>query len=368
MQKMHYKKLILTIILAIVVITMCNACRTTLTIPEDKVINLQSTALPIIKSKQTNEGIIMKRNSINDSSVRPKVRGIYVSAWSASSKRLYTLINLMEQWHLNAMVIDIKNDAGQVTYKSSSPLIKEAGSDQTRIISDLPLLIKTLKDKHIYTIARIVTFKDPYFSRIHPEYALQTRSGENWKDRQGIGWLDPYHIQSWRYNIEIAKEAANYGFDEIKFDYVRFPENSTQLDPILNYHNPDHIQKSDAIRMFLNQASEEVHKAGAYVSADVFGLTTYAKDDGGIGQKWTDISPQVDYISPMIYPSHYNKGAYGLTVPDLQPYQLAKHALQDAIHSNTLLASAAHTRTANIRPWLQGFTATWKHPHLDYKM
>lgn len=292
------------------------------------------------------------------------VKGIYVSAWSAVGNKLEQLINLVDQTDLNAMVIDVKNDSGQVTYTSAVPLVNEIGASSNVIIRDLKGTLKRLKDKHIYTIARVVVFKDPYLSKKKSNYAMKTYQGSVWQDNKGIAWVDPYKEEVWEYNLQIAKEAAGLGFDEVQFDYVRFPENSKRVDAEVKFDNPSKRTKAQVIESFLSKAKERLGDE-VYLSADVFGLTTSSDNDMGIGQDWAMISKQVHYISPMLYPSHYSNGMYGIKYPDLQPYAVIHKAISDANGKNTKLMRAS-AQTAEIRPWYQDFTATWVKPHKKY--
>jgi hypothetical protein len=300
-------------------------------------------------------------------SVPAGIRGIYVSGWIAGSgEPMERLIRLVEETDLNAMVIDVKNDYGRLTYRSSLPQVKAVGADREPPVRDMAGLIRRLKEKRIYTIGRIVTFKDPLLARAKPEWAFRTKDGRLWRDRKGLPWVEPYLPEARAYNIAIAKEAASLGFDEIQFDYVRFPDNGEAMDRVVRYRNPEGWTKREAIGRFLREARDELHASGTAVSADVFGLVTTARDDMGIGQTWREIAPAVDAISPMIYPSHYAAGSYGLPHPDLEPAAVVRRALEDAGRRNRILA-AEGKRPARIRPWLQAFTASWLHPHRPYR-
>lgn len=299
---------------------------------------------------------------------RDPVKGIYVSGWVAGSKkRLDRLIQLVDRTDLNAMVIDVKNEYGQLTYKSSLPEVNAIGADRHVAIGDIQALLRKLKDKHIYVIGRIVTFKDPLYAKTYPSFALQRKSGGVWRDVQGKVWLDPFQQRVRVYNAAIAKEAATIGFDEIQFDYVRFPDNGSKVDREVQYSSSrGGKSKSQVIAQFLKDATSGVHAAGARVSADVFGLVTSSTNDMGIGQSWRSISNAVDVISPMTYPSHYSTGMYGVKQPDLSPYAIIRHAMMDANHRNNLISSGSDQTPATIRPWLQSFTAKWVHPHQQY--
>ncbi|NBC71428.1 GTP-binding protein [Paenibacillus sacheonensis] len=294
------------------------------------------------------------------------VRGIYVSGWVAGSEnRLNHLIQLVDKTDLNAMVIDVKNDYGQLTYRSSLKAVKAIGADRHVAIRDIGSLIRKLKAKHIYVIGRIVTFKDPLYAKQYPSMALQRKSGGVWRDAQGKAWLDPFQQQVRTYNTAIAAEAASNGFDEIQFDYVRFPDNGGRVDREVRYSDTHGKNKSQVIAAFLGDARRQIHGRGARVSADVFGLVTSSTNDMGIGQSWRSISSAVDVISPMTYPSHYSTGMYGVRQPDLSPYAIIHHAMTDAMHRNAVMKSSG-TTTAAVRPWLQSFTAKWVHPHQTY--
>ncbi|MEW9702378.1 putative glycoside hydrolase [Paenibacillus sp. SI8] len=297
-------------------------------------------------------------------SPKQKVKGIYVSAWSAVGSKFEQLLDLVDQTDLNAMVIDVKNDSGQVTYSSAIPMVNEIGANSHVIISDLKAKLIKLKEKGIYTIARVVVFKDPYLSKKKSKYAMMTRTGQIWKDAKGTAWVDPYKEEVWDYNIQIAKEVADLGFEEIQFDYVRFPENGNNLNREVDFDNPKQMSKSQVIEGFLRKANERLG-GQAYLSADVFGLTTSSDNDMGIGQDWSKISKQVHYISPMLYPSHYSSGIYGVKNPDLQPYAIISKAIADAVTKNNRLKQSSG-EIAEIRPWYQDFTATWVKPHKIY--
>ncbi|MFC5648010.1 putative glycoside hydrolase [Paenibacillus solisilvae] len=291
-----------------------------------------------------------------------------MSGWVAGSKkRLNQLIALIERTDLNAMVIDVKNDYGKLTYRSDLSQIKSIGADNEPAISDVRQLLQKLKKKNIYVIGRIVTFKDPLYARKYPSMALQSRSGGVWQDTQGHAWLDPYQPAVRSYNQSIAMEAASLGFDEIQFDYVRFPDNGAKVDREVRYSGHSNKTKPEIISQFLHESRVKMNRQGVRVSADVFGLVTSSPNDMGIGQSWRGITSSVDVISPMTYPSHYSTGMYGVKQPDLAPAAIIKHAMKDAQERNKYISRERKQRPAEIRPWLQGFTATWVHPHQQYQ-
>ncbi|PCR83934.1 hypothetical protein CQA79_12570, partial [Fusobacterium nucleatum] len=175
-------------------------------------------------------------------------------------------------------------------------------------------------------------------------------------------WVSAYDKNLWEYNVTVAKEAAKAGFNEIQFDYVRFPaSNGGKLDKVLNYRNTDNLTKAEAIQKYLHYAKEELESYDVYISADIYGQVGSSSDDMALGQFWEAVSSEVDYVSPMMYPSHYGKGVYGLAVPDANPYKTIYASTKDSINRNNNIDSPAI-----IRPWIQAFTAAWVKGHINY--
>ncbi|MCI3926300.1 putative glycoside hydrolase [Paenibacillus sp. TRM 82003] len=310
-------------------------------------------------SQQPHEGMIAAK-------VKRDVKGVYVSAYSLRGRKWEAIQSLLSRTELNAVVIDVKNDSGRITYPTDVVTAKELQADRGAKVQDITPLLQELKKKNVYTIARIVTFKDPYLAAKKPDWAMKRKEGGVWRDKRGVSWVDPYNEEVWAYTIDLAKEAVAKGFDEIQFDYVRFPENGKVIDREVAFNNPKQETKDEIISRFLERAGQEIHGAGGVVAADVFGLTTTARDGMGIGQKWELIAQKTNVISPMIYPSHYAKGSYGVRYPDLQPYKILSEAAKDANQRNAALKSKS-PEVARIRPWIQDFTAKWISPHQTYK-
>ncbi len=284
-----------------------------------------------------------------------KVKGVYLTGWSAGTeKTINHFINLLNRTELNTLVIDVKDDKGRVSYKSDVPLVNEIKSSQS-MIKDIKSLLKKLKDNKIHTIARIVVFKDPVLGEKRPDLAIKTVKGQLWRDRNHAAWLNAYNKDSWRYSIDLAKEAAQLGFDEIQFDYIRFPTDGNVK--IIDYGSlSSGIDKTKPINEFLAQAKKELTPFGVPVSADVFGIiTTNIGDVEKIGQDLETISKDIDYISPMVYPSHYGSGQYGISKPDLEPYKIVYKSLSTAKARLDKLPD----HKAKIRPYLQDFSAPW---------
>lgn len=306
-----------------------------------------------------------KISNLEKNKIPVEVKGLYITGYTAENSKYNHLLDLIDNTDLNSLVIDVKEDSGYITYDSNVEAANDIESDGRTIIRDIDLVINKAKERNIYTIARIVTFKDPYYAGAYPDMAIQKKNGGIWRDDNGVSWVDPYQKEVWDYNIAIAKEAAENGFNEIQFDYVRYPENGKLLDQLVEFNNKDNISKAENIAKFLTYAKEELKDYSIFISADVFGLTTTVVDDMGIGQQWELITSTVDYICPMTYPSHYGDGSYGLAVPDAQPYNLIFSGLEDALEKNTSVANDGND-VAIIRPWYQDFTATWVTGYIPY--
>ena len=296
---------------------------------------------------------------------RIKVRGLYVSAHSVALKgRLDELIELAKENNINAFIIDVKGDYGELTFPMSEDIDKYTKSaNKSPIIKDIEPVIKKLKDNGIYAIARIVSFKDTIYAKENPDKIIVYKDGgKAFTNGDGLVWVSAYDKNLWEYNVTVAKEAAKVGFNEIQFDYVRFPaSNGGKLDKVLNYRNTDNITKAEAIQKYLNYAKKELDSYNVYISADIYGQVGSSSDDMSLGQFWEAVSSEVDYISPMMYPSHYGKGVYGLAVPDANPYKTIYASTKDSINRNNNIDSPAI-----IRPWIQAFTATWVKGHINY--
>lgn len=291
-----------------------------------------------------------------------RVKGIYITGPMAGSSHMDELIALVDETELNAMVIDVKNDAGNITYQTDLVSAKSIGASKG-YIRDMDGLMKKLKDRNIYTIARIVCFKDPYLAESNPQLALKTTDGRFVTDTDGVPWVNPYKKGTWKYITDVAAEAADMGFDEIQFDYVRFPSGKDA--GLADYGvNENVYSKEQAILDFLAYASSRLHEKGVVVGADVFGTVIDNEGDGeSIGQNYQKLGRAADVLSPMIYPSHYRNGVYGLDVPDAHPYETVTAALEA---SKTKLETVEEGERATVRPWLQSFTATWVPGHITY--
>jgi len=255
---------------------------------------------------------------------------------------------------INGLVINVKDDNGFITYESQVEIVKEMNENTAIPIKDVKNMLKVLKEYNIYTIGRIVTFKDKHFAVAKPEHAIQLKTGGTWLDPNSgnIPWINPFDKYVWNYNIAIAKEAALIGFDEIQFDYVRFPDGAKKYNLITEFPGRDGRDKDEAIAEFLKYAKEELKPYNVNIGADVFGLITRTWDDypEDIGQTWILIGEQVDSICPMVYPSHYGTGWYDLEDPNAHPYEVIKGSMEEAQEKN-----ASMEKPPVIRAWFQDF-------------
>jgi len=298
---------------------------------------------PPVKTDYTVEPLVDLR-AFRDLAYVP-VKGLYMTSYTASSsERLASMIGIADRTEINAFVIDVKDDTGVVAYDANVDLAKEHGVVEKRI-RDIDGLIAKLREHNITPIARVVCFKDSNLATKRPDLAVKSSKGGSWEDYKGLNYTNPYSHEVWEYLVQVAEDAARHGFREIQFDYVRFPSDG----PISQAVYPgEYSSKEDAIAGFLAYARQRLENLGVWVSADVFGLTVYVKDDMGIGQKIEKISQNVDIVCPMPYPSHYEKGSYGLDNPNASPYETITHAMED---TRRRLAGTG----AMGRPWLQDF-------------
>ncbi len=288
------------------------------------------------------------------------VRGVYVTGHSAGGSRFKDLLNLMDTTDLNAMVIDIKDDFGDLTYVPSDDSPLKPLNIGNSYMKDPHVILKVLEEKQIYPIARVVVFKDSNLANMKPELSFVDGAGV-WKNGRGESFVNPFMKEVWDHNVKIAIEAAKMGFQEIQFDYVRFPEGFETRADVLKYNMGDYentdldgVQKRvQAVTDFVAYARNQLKPYGVKVSVDIFGYAATLPEAPGIGQNFGKISENVDVISSMIYPSHWTS-YFGIPKPDLEPYRLVQE------YAKAEKATLAKLEKAPIsRPWLQDFTASY---------
>lgn len=272
-------------------------------------------------------------------------RALYLSFYGIGDRSLRgSALRLMEETNINSLVIDVKGDRGVITYKSSIPLASEIGAQKLVIVKDIRSLLQSLRQRNIYTIARIVVFKDNILAAARPELAVKTQDGRIWRDRENLAWVDPSRKEVWDYNIDIAVEAAQSGFDEIQFDYIRFPDKNGLKFAIQNTEE----NRTKSISGFLKEARRRLAPYNVFLAADIFGYVCWNLDDTQIGQKLEDIASHVDYLSPMLYPSGFQFGIPGYRNPVANSYKIVYLSLKKA-QERTNISSV------RFRPWLQAF-------------
>lgn len=286
-----------------------------------------------------------------------EVKGLYLTSYSASSsKTIDNFINFIKNTELNAVVIDIKDYSGQLAYDSQVELVNQLQTDRD-LIKDLPSLIQKLHDNNIYVIARQTVFQDPELSSKKPDWSVKnSATGGLWYDWKGLTWTDPTRQEVWNYNLAIAKEAINLGFDEINFDYIRFPSDGPMKQ--MQFANLQGRTKAQVIAAFFQFLHENLKDEPAYISGDLFGYTTEREDDMNIGQQIEDAALYFDYVCPMVYPSHYPSGHLNLANPAAHPYEVISQAIKKGIESLTPIKIEGQEPIeyrAKIRPWLQAF-------------
>lgn len=292
----------------------------------------------------------------------PLIKGVYTTAHSAGGSRLQTLLKLIDDTELNAMVIDVKDDWGYITFDTGDPSLTEMGTTKP-IIKDISQLMNTLKEHQVYPIARIVVFKDTVLAKKKPELSFLNPDGSVWGNSKNPpdSFVNPYRKEVWDYNLAVAQKAVEAGFKEIQFDYVRFPEGFEKRADTLKYEKDDR-SRVDAVAEFVKYARAKLYPLGARVSVDIFGYAASVPAAEGIGQDFEKISDDVDVISPMVYPSHYGPGWFGSAVPDAAPYATISGAMGDTKKKLEPLG----VRKPIIRPWIQDFTASWIKGHIKY--
>lgn len=299
------------------------------------------------------EPIIPIKSTVTHLTTPTNVRALYMSSWIASGKdNRNKIIDLIEKSDsLNAVIIDIKDDTGRISFLTpDAPVITESGSPSNRI-RDIRELIQELHEKDIYVIGRIAVFQDPYLTHKYPDWAIRRKSdGAIWKDRKGLSFLDPTNKHVWEYMRDLAIASHDVGFDEINFDYIRFPSDGNISD--IAYPTSDvNLTRADYIENFFAYINEHVRKTGIPTSADLFGMTTTNTDDLGIGQVLERAIPYFDYIAPMIYPSHYPSNFHGYKNPAANPGDIVRIAMTTGVAR----AEALGKTPAVFRPWVQDF-------------
>jgi len=290
----------------------------------------------------------------------PEFRGVYLTSWSAASRaRIEDVVRMARAGWINTVVIDVKDATGSVAFPAKVEQVRSAQALRL-LVPRMDDLVARLHREGLYVIARIVVFCDPKLAEARPELAvhsatrLEKAGGQPgtqtlWRDRMGLAWIDPAAREAWQYNAVIAREALALGFDEVNFDYIRFPSDGALRDMVFPVWR-GRQSRSEVIREFLTYLRGQL--GDATLSADLFGLTTVNRDDLGVGQVLEDALVPFDYVCPMVYPSHYAPGFIGKPNPAEYPYEVVFYSMRSARERLQALGSRARAR---LRPWLQDF-------------
>ncbi len=300
------------------------------------------------KIKRDSNETIFKLDPIN-------VQALYLTFWGASnnSKTFARILKIIDETKVNAIVVDVKNEYGSTSFKTSFSQANSYGADNDRTNRNIEKFIDLLKSKNIYTIARIVTFKDELQALNNPDYAIKKSNGEIWRNHDNMAWVDPFDKRAHEYTIAIAEEAAKAGFDEINFDYIRFPAKSGLKFSKKNTQE----NRVKAIDEFLATAQKRLRKYGVFISVDTFGNVCWSKGDNNIGQTISSLATHADYISPMLYPSGFASGSFYFEYPSEHPHAVIYRSIKnikDRIDSS------------RVRPWLQYFK-DYAHKKREYE-
>lgn len=347
-------------------------------IPDVFTVKYQAPA--VVAGDEHNVANIVSRPVASHLDTPKPLRAIYMSQCVVGTPSFRdSLVTLIDETELNAVVIDVKDYTGKIGFSTDNPVLQGSISDQCGA-RDMRDFIQHLHEKGIYAIARITVFQDPYYTEIRPDLAVKRASdGSTWKDYKGLSFVDVGAQEFWDYIVEISKETYAVGFDELNYDYIRFPSDGPMKD--IYYSHSQDIAKADQLERFFAYLHEKMKDPDAFfdgrvpvISADVFGMTTTNTDDLNIGQVLERTLPYFDYVAPMVYPSHYPKGFNNWSNPNHYPYEVVKFSMSRAaaraIATTTTVNSFAHTPLSTttpivykkpvyeankLRPWLQDF-------------
>ena len=283
-----------------------------------------------------------------------ETRGVYATASTASLfSRYAALVDAVKAKGVNAIVLDVKGEDGSLAFAPVSKTLA-AEAPVHNLMPDLDKIVATTHEKGLYLIARVPVFEDPAFAHRQPELALHLANGALWKDAKGLAWLDPAAEPVWKYNADIAREVYARGFDEVQFDYVRFATDGKTGQIVYPLYAPKRETMRGTIGRFFAYLDTQLRSAGIPVSVDVFGFTTWHTTDLGIGQWYADALTHFDFVSPMVYPSHYPAGTLSFKNPADHPYAIVSDSLKKG---GEVVASfaASGPKPGQQRPWIQAF-------------
>jgi len=284
-----------------------------------------------------------------------EVRGIYVTSFVAATPELMNdLVEFADKSDINTVVIDLKDAMGYLAFEPRREIFQNVPRSHL-VVNNFEEIIDDLHRRGIYCVARVTTFQDTAGAEAHPEWAIRKASGGIWRDWQSKAWFDPGSQEAWGYIADQAREAYDMGFDEVNFDYIRFPSDGPIDKIVYRYHLNDEKRKYETMAEFFEWLDSNLHYLNIPLSIDIFGLT-YLKqnqdDDMNIGQRITDTVDHFDYLCPMLYASHYTAGFFGFENPAEHPYEVVKESLEVG---HEIMAEEAGGQPKQSRPWLQDF-------------
>lgn len=297
------------------------------------------------------EPVLDTRPVVRHQPLPPQVKNIYMTSCVAGTPSFRDdVIRLIEETEVNSVIIDVKDYSGTISFPPDSEAWKPAWADARCGTADMRELIERLHDLEIFVIARLTVFQDPYFTQVRPDLAVKKADGETvWQDHKGLSFVDVAAREYWDHIIELAVESYNLGFDELNFDYVRYPSDGNMQDisfvhSQVGEYGMDKQANLEAFFAYLHEAMNDESRFAAYrhentgkasstpyTSADLFGMTTTNTDDLSIGQVIERAAPYFDFIAPMVYPSHYPDGSFGYPDPNDVPYEIVYRAMADGV-------------------------------------
>ena len=315
--------------------------------------NYENSIIQINKELNKNLAIYEYREFVNEFG---GIKGIYLNSYDfLNLDKMSSIKAIIDETVVNTLVIDVKTDHGHLMYDSNLQESYEINNERVKFNKES---LKDLKNNHnIYLIGRVVAFQDPLFAKTYEESAVFDSKTNSIFSKNGQYFLDPSDQKSRNYVLNVAIEACGLGFDEIQFDYIRYPDTSHSN---LAYKEESTFNnRTRNINSFLDEATKTLHGEGCLVSADIFGYVLQTKSDNGIGQHLESIVQSVDFISPMVYPSHYSNGSFGYQYPNKYPYEVVSAALNDGLSRGVEMKQ--------LRPYLQGFWHTKEDVRLNIK-
>ena len=315
--------------------------------------NYENSIIRINKDLNKNLAIYEYREFVNEFG---GIKGIYLNSYDfLNLEKMSSIKTIVDETVVNTLVIDVKTDHGHLMYESNVQESYEINNERVKFNK---ASLKELKTNHnIYLIGRVVAFQDPLFAKTYEESSVFNSKTNSIFSKNGQYFLDPSDQKSRNYVLNVAIEACRLGFDEIQFDYIRYPD--TIHKNLVYEEESTFNNRTRNINSFLDEATEILHGEGCLVSADIFGYVLQTRSDNGIGQHLETIVKSVDFISPMVYPSHYSNGSFGYQYPNKYPYEVVSAALNDGLSRGIEIKQ--------LRPYLQGFWHTTEDVRLNIK-